>query len=624
MRLVQPQMPIQKTLGRGLASSAQLALVAFLSIGLTATTHESAANTLPSLKMRVSVTAPTQEDLAVAEQTDRLDRAMAVLSLKDAALYRTFFAAQQRGDWHKADKALSQVSDKRLLGHALADRIEKRGASTAELEGWLKNYSTLPDAEALYAKAIKAGLKNAPKPEAPDTWSGGEEVDGAANFTPDLMVSSTAPNSENNAMARTIRVAVRRGDPWAARDLLIKAQAEKKLTGTFAHDVEAIIASSFFAVGERDQATALAGAAAGANQPLGLWIRGLIAWERSDIATARAMFSHLAAHPALSDSNRAAASFWAYRAESRDGSKSQARKYLEASASVPRSFYGLLACQLLGRNPFADLSDKEKRVTWNKRHRQILVENPAGWRALALVQVGENARAEAELRRLNPQGEADKQQAMLALADYVPMPALALQIAHLSKARSIDTALYPLPPWQPQEGFQVDRALLFALARHESLFDPTAISSRGAHGLLQIMPKTAKGMAALEEGNITLVKNDMLLDPAYNMGLGQKYVQHLASIPQIGDNLVLLLAAYNGGPAKAINWASSRQATDPLLFLESIPVRETRNYVARVLPHYWAYRARLGKPVISMRQMAEGKWPLLNLSEEANVRVASR
>lgn len=612
-------MPIQKTFGRGLASSAQLALVAILSIGLTTTTHDSVANTLSSSKTKVIVTAPSRNDIVAAEESRRLDKNMNALSMKEAALYRTLFEAHQKGDWAKAESVMAKISDKRLMGHVLADRFERKGASLGELVAWLKEYPTLPQAEWVYAKAVKAGAVTPPKPQAPEAWGGGIEMDSAANFTPELMVKSTAPNSANNALARAVQTAVRKGDPWSARDMLVKAQAEKKLLGTFAHDLEAIVASSFFAIGERDQSTALSGAAAGANQPLGLWIRGLIAWEKQDTATARLMFTRLAEHPALSETNRAAANFWAYRALSREGARAEANKYLAASASVPRSFYGLLAAQLMGRNPIASLASTEKMPVWGPEYQKILADNQAGWRALALIQVGQAARAETELRRLNPQDEVEKQQAMLALASYVPMPALVLKIANLSNARGFDTALYPVPPWQPQEGFHVDRALLFALARHESLFDPTAVSHRGAQGLLQIMPATARGITANDN---TPPTNDNLFDPAYNMALGQKYVQHLTAMPQIGNNIVLLLAAYNAGPAKAINWASGKDGADPLLFLESIPVRETRNYVARVLPHYWAYRARLGKSVTSLRQMAEGRWPVVPMTEDTSLHVA--
>lgn len=613
-------MSMHKTFGRGLATSAQLALVALLSIGFSTTTHHSAANTLSSSKMRVPVVAPTKEDLAAARQTDRIDHAMGALSPKEASLYRMLFAAQDKRDWAKANKVQEMISDKRLMGHVLADRFEKRATPMHELVEWLKQYPTLPEADDIYVKAVKAGAKQAPSPKAPETWHIGEEVESAANFSPELMVSSTAPNSQNKAFAKTVQRSLHKGDPWQARNLLIKALANNNLTGTFAHDVEAVIAAAFFRVGERDQASALAGAAAGANQPLGLWIQGLIAWERNDTRAARGSFARLADHPALSETNRAAAHFWAYRAEKKLGNRRESNAHLQAAVeAAPRSFYGMLASQMMGHNPVRRFADTTREPVWNTDYRFILAENHAGWRALALIQVGQTARAEAELRRLNPQGDLDKQQAMRALADYVPMPALALRLAHLSKKDDVGASLYPLLPWQPEKGFEVDKALLFALARHESLFEPDAVSARGAQGLMQLMPKTVAGLA---DGDKDAAETkDKLLDPAYNMTLGQKYVRYLSSLPHIGNNLVLLLAAYNGGPGKVTGWIESRQDSDPLLFLESMPLRETRNYVARVLPHYWAYCARLGKSVQSLRLLAEGKWPSVDILEKPTTRI---
>lgn len=593
-----------------------------MSIGLATNTYGRSANTLSSPKIKVHVAAPSKEDLIAAERTARLNRAMGVLNEHDSAAYRTIFAAQQKGDWSKADLFMAKLSDKRLIPTVMADRFERRGATGEELATWLKAFSSHPEAESLYAKALKAGLKNPPAPSSADAWSGNGEVDSAANFSPDSMVQTTAPNSDANRIARSIRSAIRSGKPEKARDILLAAQADQKLVGTFAADAEAVIAESYFRNGEYGHAAVLANAAATANQPLGLWIKGLLCWEKKDYAQARLMFARLADHPALNDSNRAAALFWAYRSEAKDGSRRQARDYLEQAASVPRSFYGLLATQLLGRDPSTNMAKNEAHPKWNARYKALLAESPAGWRALALVQIGENEKAEAELRRLNPSGNSSQQHAMLALADYVPMPALALQLASLTSERGFDPMSYPLLPWQPSNGFSVDRALLFALARHESMLDPTAVSVRGARGLMQIMPATADGLLAKDAKLSAMADSGMLHDPAFNMALGQKYVQHLAGLPEIGNNLIMILAAYNGGPSKAVNWLRGKEAMDPLLFMESIPVRETRNYVARVLPHYWAYRVRLGRSTTALKELAEGKWPQAPLTDTKSVRMA--
>lgn len=611
-----------KTIGRGFASVAQLALVAIIGLGLFAATQFNSKTTSPSLKTKTFVAAPSKEDLATAAEALRLDLSLAALTPQDAALYRTIFAAQKDGDIEKADRLLAKVSDKRLAGSVMADRFERHGATAEELAEWLKTFSAQPEAVALYDKALKLGAKNLSKPRTATRWGTGNEMDSAANFSPEMMVQSTAPNSTTQKWARQIQLALRKGDAVKARDLFLEAQKQAQLAGTFAADAEAVIAEAFFRAGERQQATALATAAAGANQPLGLWIRGLIAWEAGDYETSHKSFEKLAGHPALTANNKSAAHFWAYRAESRRGNRSAARDHLREAAAAPRSFYGLLASQLLGR-PSSRIMGEETGTSWSQKNRDLLLATKGGWRALALLQVGQTARAEAELQRLNPVGKSRRREAMLALAHHVPMPSLALRLASLSGTQDFDPAAYPLLPWQPAGGYQVDRALLFALARQESLLNPKAVSARGARGLLQIMPATADHIMAGDKRLRAMAEERKLIDPAFNIALGQKYVQELATHPTIGDNLMLLLAAYNGGPTKMAALARNKGESDPLFFLESMPVRETRNYIARVLPHYWAYSTRLGKPTTALLDLAEGKWPKAQILETGPVRMAS-
>jgi len=79
---------------------------------------------------------------------------------------------------------------------------------------------------------------------------------------------------------------------------------------------------------------------------------------------------------------------------------------------------------------------------------------------------------------------------------------------------------------------------------------------------------------------------------------------------RIGHNLLLLAAAYNSGPGPIHQWLSGDALhRDPLLFLESIPNRETRGFVERVLANYWIYRLRLGQPTSDLDALAAGEWP---------------
>lgn len=630
-----------KTVGQSRIIAAKLAAVMFICTGLTITTIGSSSNTsilfsrsktfapVYSVSVPVTTNAKARSDSRQEREefeNRKNDKTAGMLSAQDAQRYRTIFAALRQGDLKLANAQIPLLQDRSLLGHALALHYQVSGATPQALLSWLRLYADHPEAETIYAAAQKAwgnAHVNLPKPAVPAPWSPGAELNNLADFAT-LGKSDAHTNHQMQPSVRAIMRALHQGNVAKARDLLIAAQAKQPLVGTVAADTLAAVAAGFFYQGERDQALALANAAAVAQNPLGLWIKGLIAWEQQDFGTASASFEKLATHPALDDCARSAAYFWAYRSEKANGKNRQAAESLRLAAHENASFYGMLAHALLGR-PLTFVPGHQQTATpvWSNEYRDVVASSSQGRRALALVQVGEKGLAENVLRRLNPQGRPRLQKAMLALASYADMPSLAVQIASLYDESARRTALlHPLLPWKPQDGFRVDRALIFALARHESLFDPTAISSRGALGLMQLMPTTANRMAQTDSAET--FDESRLLDPAYNLALGQKYVRRLAQHPKIGDNLLLLLAAYNGGPNKVARWLDERearqqQALDPLFFVESFSPRETRRYMMRVLAHYWIYQLRLNEPLTSIRELAQGQWPRVPMDAQINI-----
>ena len=142
-------------------------------------------------------------------------------------------------------------------------------------------------------------------------------------------------------------------------------------------------------------------------------------------------------------------------------------------------------------------------------------------------------------------------------------------------------------------------ALVQGLIRQESEFNPYAVSSAGAEGLMQVMPANVKAqsrVAALPER-----RDALLSDPAYNMQLGMsEFAGHLA---HYGGSWILAIAAYNAGPTAAARWVKAHgdprlANVDPIDWIEQISFPETRNYEQRVLENTGAYRARLaGKDV---------------------------
>jgi soluble lytic murein transglycosylase len=102
-------------------------------------------------------------------------------------------------------------------------------------------------------------------------------------------------------------------------------------------------------------------------------------------------------------------------------------------------------------------------------------------------------------------------------------------------------------------------------------------------------------------------------------------VQYLARHETVRGDLIRLLAAYNAGPGNLARWLPAAQRRgDPLLFIESIPILETRLFVTRVLTFSWIYANRLGLPTPSLDQIAGGGFPTFANVDEvtAMLRVA--
>ena len=126
--------------------------------------------------------------------------------------------------------------------------------------------------------------------------------------------------------------------------------------------------------------------------------------------------------------------------------------------------------------------------------------------------------------------------------------------------------------------------LLYAVMRQESLFDPHAVSSARARGLMQIIPPTAREIA---EALGQPYQESWLHRPAVSIAFGAYYLARQRD--RFGRNLWVALAAYNGGPGNAARWWATARG-DPDLFYERITLEETRRYLERVVEHLAVYR----------------------------------
>lgn len=132
--------------------------------------------------------------------------------------------------------------------------------------------------------------------------------------------------------------------------------------------------------------------------------------------------------------------------------------------------------------------------------------------------------------------------------------------------------------------YELDPNLVVAVIRVESKFRSNAESSRGAKGLMQLMPETAQWAA--EQMGVSY-DVDKLFDPDYNIALGCWYLSNL--LQEFDHNLPVALAAYNGGRGNVKQWLKDRIWDGEADSLEQIPFGETKQFVARVLHDYKIY-----------------------------------
>jgi soluble lytic murein transglycosylase len=152
---------------------------------------------------------------------------------------------------------------------------------------------------------------------------------------------------------------------------------------------------------------------------------------------------------------------------------------------------------------------------------------------------------------------------------------------------------FPLPEIAKNK-FSVPTELALSIARRESEFYSQATSPAGARGLMQVMPGTAKIMAA--KLGMTYEAGRLTSDPGYNTTIGSAYLAELIS--EFGPAYALVAAGYNAGPGRPRSWIQTYgdprdPAVDAVDWVEHIPFNETRNYVMRVMESVVIYRARL-------------------------------
>lgn len=549
-----------------------------------------------------------------------------VLSERDAALYHKVFALQEDGRWGEADALIPRIRDRMLMGHVRFQRLMHPTlyrSSYGELWTWMEAYADHPGARRVYRLAKRRQPKGWKSPRSPARAMLVPELksdpEPAAEWTRggDRREVAREAGERSRKLApetRKIRQQVWR---WVSGGQVTKAYRFLEARGrdgsldAVSFDENLVwIARGYFFFGKDREALAVAHRAlarSGNRVPLAYWWAGLASWRLGRPSVAAGYFRDLAESRSVTPWLASAGGYWASRSYRAAGKSARVVPMLRAAARHPRTFYGLLALTALRRQPSLDFGMRRL----NAEDLEALLSMQPVRRALALIQVGEHVRAGTELRRFAHRLSPRMAQVMLTLASESGLADLSYRTAESLLLRTgvlVDAALYPLPVWKPDGGYTVDRAVVLAVMRQESKFRARVRSPRGARGLMQLMPRTASVMAGETYRG---ARRHELLDPVLNVTLGQKYLQYLLSQEEVRGNLFFALAAYNSGPAKLRRWKRRVDyRDDPLLFIESIPSRETRIFIERVLTNMWIYRMRFHQPAHSLKTVVSGGWPL--------------
>jgi soluble lytic murein transglycosylase len=301
--------------------------------------------------------------------------------------------------------------------------------------------------------------------------------------------------------------------------------------------------------------------------------------------------------------SRARGAYWIGRADEELGDKNAAEQAYEDAAVFNTAYYGQLAATRLYDKP--TLTAKQDPPLPDSARRAI--ESRDIYRAiLRLNDVGELEHARTFFHAAADAATERAEFIILTeIALHMKRPDLGIQAVKAANQKNmlVENGGFPMltlrVPTPPEPAFT------HALIRQESLFNPDAESAVGARGLMQLMPGTAKDTAKKLGIRYSQTR---LLDADYSLKLGTAFVQE--QIDHFNGSYILALAGYNAGPGRVHEWISAfgdprSLNVDPIDWVESIPVQETRNYVQRIMENLQIYRAKL----------AGGQAPLLIIND---------
>jgi len=295
--------------------------------------------------------------------------------------------------------------------------------------------------------------------------------------------------------------------------------------------------------------------------------------------------------------------YWLSRSMEQEGELNGSVSLLE-QLSTKSSYYGFLAADKLHREYQIE---QENAASAGVDEELFLSENPHMLRARELYYLDRLVDAKREWFQALRYLDQNQIKQAATLASKWKWHDSAIRTVAKTEHRSDYTLRFPMPykrqVLEHAQARELDPSLIYGVMRRESLFDPLARSSVGALGLMQLMPSTARnvasslGMKRPRKADILSVEN--------NIRLGTHYLRTVMN--RFEDNVALAAAAYNAGPGRVKKWLPRDQTMSADLWVETVPFKETRNYVQAVLAYSTVFDRSLGKNTLMSSRMSDIK-----------------
>ncbi len=537
-----------------------------------------------------------------------------ILSENDKKIYLEINKLQNEGNWKKVNKKIKLLNNKILLGYLEYDKLmhpNKYKASYDELFNWLETYSDFP--VVMQRRAYRLMKKRNTENNSNENLQKPKYGNYLRGYGENKKYRTSILNAKNS---KNYSIPKKASDLIATQQfdkLIIYYEVNKNLQSDIVFYLQKDAEKKYYGgrVYEALKTYKFLDNLSRIKIPESFFKAGLSAFKLNHYNQAKKFFVKcnnliLSLDNKHSPNLTAACFYWTAKVTS---SKKSSKEYYAKASKFERTMYGQLAIEKL---------NKKDNFVWEKPRNEILkyknnniLSLNSFQRLIALSELNYYDKADLEMRNLYSKLNRQNVKLLLHLSEKLDLAAVQIRLAETFYEKDYVlyiSGMYPTPQWPLEEGFLFDRAFIYALIRKESAFNLRAKSSKGARGLMQLMPRTASKIK--KDHRLRYGNKHQLYSLELNLELGQKLLKELVENPSTKNQVLNTLIAYNAGITRVKKWNKTINENDPLAFIESIPIRETRMFVKAILTDFWIYRDKLGQDKPTRTMLANNKWPV--------------